>query len=123
MNRILVLLFTLLTSGCEIENDNRIGLGMSVDFFASIDCIKSTVEESSGIHRLNSSGSTLSFSLDNYNVMLTVQTQSEQKTSFELDIDGQHIDEDNGVFYRKADLLAKDFKSRLVAKCSSGNGL
>jgi hypothetical protein len=118
-----VLVFTLFISGCEIENDNRIGLGMSVEFFASINCIKSTVEESPGIHSLYLSDSTFSFTLEHYNVMLIIQTQSEQKTSFKLDIDGQHIDEDNGVFYRKADLFAKDFKKRLVAKCSAGNGL
>ena len=52
-----------------------------------------------------------------------VQEQSEEKTSFELDIDGQHLEEDNGVFYQKSDFIVKDFKKRLIAKCAVNNGI
>ncbi len=123
MNRILVLLFTILISGCEIENDNRIGFGMSVDFLVPLDCMKATIDESEGVSSLVLTDSEFFFQIENYNVTLMVQEQSEEKTSFELDIDGQHFEEDNGVFYQKADFIVKDFKKRLIAKCAINNGL
>jgi hypothetical protein len=123
MNRILVLLFTTLISGCEIENDNRIGFGMSVDFLVPLDCMKATIDESEGVSSLVLTDSDFFFQIENYNVTVMVQEQSEEKTSFELDIDGQHLEEDNGVFYQKSDFIVKDFKKRLIAKCSVNNGI
>ncbi|GAC25853.1 hypothetical protein GMES_3576 [Paraglaciecola mesophila KMM 241] len=105
INRILVLLFTILISGCEIENDNRIGFGMSVDFLVSLDCMKATIDESEGINNLVLTDSDFFFQIENYRVTLMVQEQKEEKTSFELDIDGQHFEEGNDVFYQKADFI------------------
>jgi hypothetical protein len=123
MNRILVLLFTILISGCEIENDNRTGFGMSVDFLVPLDCMKATIDESERVSSLVLTDSDFFFQIESYNVTVMVQEQSEEKTSFKLDIDGQHLEEDNGVFYQKSDFIVKDFKKRLIAKCSVNNGL
>jgi hypothetical protein len=82
MNRILVLLFTILILGCEIENDNRIGFGMSVDFLVPLDCMKATIDESEGVNSLVLTDSDFFFQIESYNVTLMVQEQSEEKTSF-----------------------------------------
>jgi len=120
MNRLLVLLLPMFIVGCEIENDNRIGLGMKVDFLVTSECMKSTIEHT---QNLITNGSSFSFELDEYEVNLTMYEQTDIKTSFEIDIDGQHLDEDIGVFYRKTDALAKAFKNSIIKHCSNKNGI
>ncbi len=123
MNRLLALPLPIFITGCEIENDNRIGLGMKVDFLVTSECMKATIENANNIQNLIVSGSKFTFKLNNYNVKITIYEQTDIKTSFEIDIDGQHLDEDNGVFYRKADAQVKAFKSSLIKRCSNKNGI
>lgn len=78
---------------------------MSVDFLVSLDCMKATIDESEGINNLVLTDSDFFFQIENYRVTLMVQEQKEEKTSFELDIDGQHFEEGNDVFYQKADFI------------------
>ena len=120
MNRLLVLLLPIFIVGCEIENDNRIGLGMKVDFLVTSECMKSTIEHT---QNLITNDSSFSFELDEYEVNLTMYVQTDIKTSFEIDIDGQHLDEDIGVFYRKTDALAKAFKNSIIKHCSNKSGI
>ena len=62
MNRLLVLLLPMFIVGCEIENDNRIGLGMKVDFLVTSECMKSTIEHTQNTQNLITNGSSFSFS-------------------------------------------------------------
>jgi len=80
MNRILAFLFTILISGCNTENDNRIGLEMSVGFYASTNCMRSVVVESDNVNHLTLTGKIFSFTLKKYNVKLIVEEQRKQKT-------------------------------------------
>ena len=123
MNRLLVLLLPIFIVGCEIENDNRIGLGMKVDFLVTSECMKSAIEHTQNTQNLITNGSSFSFELDEYEVNLTMYVQTDIKTSFEIDIDGQHLDEDIGVFYRKTDALAKAFKNSIIKHCSNKSGI
>jgi len=85
--------------------------------------MKTTIEETKGLSKLELIDPEFSFVLENYQVTLKVQEQSENRTGFYLDMDGQHFEEDKGVFYRNTDFIAKDFRKRLIEKCSDNKSL